>query len=343
VPGRGQVTDCPDEDKKDVTVELEMTYLVLHGTKKQGVKSIGDAPVVTLPEGEEDRAAHARMDEDDDGIDDNLQDSDKKPVSRPLGVFLHSVRDGEGRELVHTLFRQDAEWWLHYTFAQPVEQGKEYKVVVSYQLQRVLEGNMDKNTFRAPWLRQWHAPVKHLDVLFAFPRGFHVSYFEVDPRQQRGEFEGGSMGDLPRHTTVCCGEEVAGEEEMPRCTRSKEMALYWMRGDGECAGKQLVLSTRLHQDDMERALGGAGRDAGVEGFGPRYEVRFEPGLVLNERGNVNHSGAWLLTLAGFLVLFPFVATAIYTFAHYGPESFWYGRRKHGYQNDYPYEHRDSGL
>jgi len=168
---------------------------VNHGSKKQGVKTIGDAPnVVPGPQVDDGKM----RDDDGDGIEDS--EDDQKDPEAPLGVFVHSVQDGEGRDLVHTLFRNDHQWWLHYmyTFAETVEAHQRYTGVVDYQLQEALEGTEEQNTFRAPWLRQWHAPVKHMDVLWAFPKGFKVDYFEVDPPRPNPLYHSDDWVDRPR-------------------------------------------------------------------------------------------------------------------------------------------------
>mmetsp|Transcript_33099 Transcript_33099/g.68311 ORF Transcript_33099/g.68311 Transcript_33099/m.68311 type:complete len:411 (-) Transcript_33099:691-1923(-) len=280
-----QIERCDKDEMKDVSVDLTIEYAIIVGPKEDGVKSIGDAP-------EEDSPA----------------------------PFVRSVKDGEGNELQWSLFRSEQEWFLHYKFLEPVTERAFYTVTAEFQLRDVMQGNEHRNTFKAGWLAEWNAPVKEMHVSWAFPRGFDIDSYDVEPSDMAGEGEGGQEGEVHGITSVCCGEEARAEDEMERCTADKELAKEWSKGDGPCADSVIVLSTHLSIPESEEEFGSM--DDGVQASG-LYKVSFEPGLVeVDDPAGVNKEKVqWWVWLMILLVIFPCIGAIIYTLGKHGFDNF----------------------
>jgi len=297
--------DCDDRNRTDIRVRMHIKYENQYGKRTSGMRCLGDSP------------------DSDEAPDVWNGERDKEPNLRP---FIMSVEDGEGRELKYSMHRSDKHWWLDYDFAKPIK-GRMYSVVnIEYQLQRVLQGSPSSNTFSAPWLRDWSAPVKEMEIVFTFPEGFFVNSFHVTPHNLMGEGRrGGSEGETRRVTRACCGFNVTDEvEDMERCTSSNDMALVWDTLKGTCLDKTVMLSTLFSIPETEKEDGAFDDDV-LKGF-VEYKVSFAPGLVddpwapaVGDRDNWGVPW-WGWIVVGALAL-PVLAAVFYTLASYGVTDF----------------------
>lgn len=198
------VHSCLRSQRHDVAAELTIEYAIVQGPKSEGYKSIGDAPSEDSP----------------------------SPI-------VTGVTDGDGVALAYKVYRQDTEWWLHYTFAKPTAKRQYYTVKISLQLQKVLTGSIDLgNTFKAYWMQEWNAPVKSMHLLFSFPSGYYLDHFEVRPGTSlKGDDEPSQI------TSVCCG--VRSTPRMERCTNDDKLGKKWAAGRGACTNMTIQLATTL--------------------------------------------------------------------------------------------------
>lgn len=260
------VSDCRMSERHDVWSDYMIKYAILAGPLTEGFRAIGDAPGEDSPQ--------------------------------PLVI---RVTDGEGNNLKHTVYRQGKHWFVHYTFSQPSAARGFVTVHIQYQLRRVLTGTIGgDNTFRAAWLQLWNAPVKRLEVLFSFPKGFGVDEYDVKPATS---LEGDDEPSLS--TSVCCGDRDA--EAMERCTNDATLAEVWAGGHGACTNSTVQLQTIIAVAKKE----GGAPDDGVP-LADVYRVTFSPGIVDDVSGDaVNRTSyAWVFAILGIL-LFPAFAAVVY--------------------------------
>jgi len=282
-----KIDNCDNDQLFDVSVELTIKYAIIVPPKTGGVKAIGDSPAEDSPP-----------------------------------PFVNSVTDGEGAPLPWNLFREDKQWYLHYKFSPPVEARAYYTVRIDFQLQQVLQGDEGENKYRASWLSEWNAPVKEMHITWAFPKGFAVDEFHVEPRNAAGEGEGGAEGEIRAISSVCCGQESKSEDEMERCTSDQDLGAEWAKQEGQCKDKVVVVSTALTIPESEEEYGAA--DDGVQSTG-LYEIKFKPGLVENKNpaGVREDKVQWWVWLLVLIVAFPCIGAILYTLAAYGPDNFFY--------------------
>jgi hypothetical protein len=310
-------SECSDGNRTDVRVRTQIKYENQYGKRSSGLRCLGDSPDATeAPEvwnGER----------------------DKEPNLRP---FVLKVEDGDGTALKYTMHRSDQHWWLAYDFAGPLEGRKFYDVTIEYQLQRVMQGTPSGNYFTAPWLRDWNAPVKEMEIVWIFPPGFFVDSFDVTPPNLVGEGRiGGSEGEMRRITRACCGEEIKQEgggvksvEEIERCTSSAYLASTWQTLKYGCEDKSVMLSTLFSIPETELEPYGAYDDNVLRGWDTEYKVSFTPGLVNDPwAAAVGDRDNWEVPLGmpwwGWVVLvlacMPVLAALFYTLAAYGAPDF----------------------
>eukprot|EP00960_Hanusia_phi_P028840 747615-Hanusia_phi.AAC.2 len=302
-----RVDVCPDDEKTDMRVKMEIKYANYYGTLRGGLRAIGDSPDPS--QAPEDPA-------------------DEK--SENLRPFILSVRGDNNTELKWSLQRMEDEWWVNYEFDHPLVGREYYTIVLYYQLQRVLKGTFDKNTFTAHWLRSWSAPLKSMNIIFVFPPSFKVNDFYVEPSDLIGEGDHKVNEEMTIKTSTCCGKEIKDEEEMERCTASNEIARKWVKLEGGCDGKMVMLSTRfgIPQSQLEDSS----IDDSIQTQFQQYRVHFSPGLVDDpnapganddawrepSRGGSFPWWAWLIAL---MVLAPLLIACFYTFGAYGAHDF----------------------
>lgn len=298
--------ECMDEDRTDVRVRQHIKYENQYGTRTSGMRCMGDAP------------------DADEAPDVWNGERDKEPNLRP---FIISVEDGEGTALNHSMHRSGQHWWLDYDFAKTVQGRMYYEVNIEYQLQRVVQGSPSSNTFSAPWLRDWNAPVKEMEIVWTFPENFFVENFNVQPHNLVGEGrKGGSEGETRRITRACCGYNVTDHvEDMERCTSAHDLGAVWDVLKGTCDdGKTIMLSTLFTIPETEEQDGAYDDDV-VKGMS-EYKVTFSPGLV-DDPGTpaVGDRDNWGVPWWGWIVLgllsLPVFAAIFYTLANYGVMDF----------------------
>jgi len=299
--------ECPDSDRTDVRVRMHIKYENQYGTRTKGMRCLGEAP------------------DADEAPDVWAGERDKEPNLRP---FILAVEDAEGTPLNHSMHRSDKHWWLDYSFDEvhPLTGRMYSEIDIEYQLQRVIQGSPSANTFSAPWLRDWSAPVKEMEIVFTFPAGFLVDSFHVTPHNLVGEGRrGGSEGETRRITRACCGYNITDHvEDMERCTAAHDLGAVWDVLKGSCEDKTIMLSTLFTIPATEKEFGAFDDDV-LKGM-PEYKVSFAPGLVddpwtptIGDRDN------WGVPWWGWVVLglacVPVFAAAFYTLATYGVMDF----------------------
>ena len=298
-------SECSDANMTDVRVRTHIKYENQYGQRVSGMRCLGDSP----------DAAEAP--------DVWNGERDKEPNLRP---FILKVEDGAGTALNYTVHRSDKKWWLDYDFAAPLEGRMFYEVNIEYQLQRVMQGSPAQNSFSAPWLRDWNAPVKQMEIVWMFPPGFFVQTFDVTPPNRVGEGRpGGGEGEMRRITRAYCGEEVKNVEKMERCTSSAYLASTWETLKYGCEGKSVLLSTLFSIPETEKEYGSFDDDV-LRGWDTEYKVSFAPGLVDEPwAAAVGDRDSWGVPWWGWVVLallsMPVFAAIFYTLATYGNADF----------------------
>jgi hypothetical protein len=312
---------CDDGNMTDVRVRMHIKYENQHGKLTSGMRCLGDAP--------DPSEAPAVWD----------GEKDKVPNLRP---FILKVEDSDGTPLQYHMHRNDALWWLDYDFAKPMEGRVFYDVVIEYQLQRVMQGSEQSNSFSAPWLREWNAPVKEMEIFFTFPPGFYARSFDVLPKNTRPGYhmeDWKHWGELHRITRACCGPEATDDVEgMETCTQDNDLMSVWGNLRQACEDKegQVMLSTLLYVPSTQlepnrTGVFGAIDDDVLEGM-TEYSVSFSPGFVDSPWGSVSavsDRDYWGVPWWGWLVLvglsLPMLAAVFYTLATYGAMDFFLGQ------------------
>ena len=304
-------SQCADANKTDVRVKMHIQYENLHGTRSRGMRCLGDSP------------------DPAEAPDVWAGERDKAPNSRP---FILSVSDSAGNPLSYHMHRSDSYWWLDYEFARPLDGRMWYEVILEYQLQRVMQGSPTVNSFSAPWLRDWSAPVKKMEIVWMFPKAFFVKSFSVIPDNQLGEGEKegwlrGAEGEPRRITRACCGtQDTSDVEGMERCTADEGSGLaVWRQMREACKDKTVMLSTLISFAPSERGSYGAIDDDVLAGM-TEYKVSFTPGLVnMPWAAAVGDRDVWGVPWWGWVVLgllvTPLLAAVFYTLATYGAMDF----------------------
>ena len=275
--GFNQTNECPLVNDTDISVLLTVNYSVYDGLLKEGFKSIADSPRLNSPV-----------------------------------PWVKAVQDGDGVSLNYSLYRDSAtkEWWIHYIFADAAT--KTYTIQLEYQIRKVLVGGISSNTFAAPWLQEWDAPVQSMDIHWVFPQNFKPKAFSVSPENNKADYEPSQL------TAICCGN--GDVSEIGKCTYDWKMGLKWASQSSSvnnCLNQSVMLVTNL------RLASGlwANEEAGVN-LNNMYTVTFSPGLVTNAADNVKEANGygWILPLL-LIVLFPCFGAVFWTLRSQGQDTY----------------------
>ena len=80
------------------------------------------------------------------------------------------VTDNRFNPLDHSV-KKKKEYLIEWEFPE-IRDGEQQEVIVTFIIKDALKGDLAKNTFKAPWVKNWRIPVFDATYRFVFPEGF---------------------------------------------------------------------------------------------------------------------------------------------------------------------------